>query len=219
MLLGALRSLVLSAMPAAAQRIENSVAVFAALDKVTAKISRLEVPLNQTATFGALKVTPRACYTRAPTEPPKTTTFVEVDEIAARRQGEAHLLGLDVRRQPRPQCGGASRVRRVADGLRAAARHGPASAAGRSGTRLGCTTAGGRRSQRLRAHPAPPRAAVASSSTARAGSGDARACLGNRRAPDVVAVDPVGIDPAALPQVFWREVSCRREVRSWRVAS
>jgi len=70
----------LSAMPAAAQRIENSVAVFAALDKVTAKISRLEVPLNETRTFGALKVTARACYTRAPTEPPKTTTFVEVDE-------------------------------------------------------------------------------------------------------------------------------------------
>ncbi|HEY5828043.1 MAG TPA: DUF2155 domain-containing protein, partial [Hyphomicrobiaceae bacterium] len=54
-------ALVLSAIPASAQRIENSVAVFAALDKVTAKISRLEVPLNQTATFGALKVTPRAC--------------------------------------------------------------------------------------------------------------------------------------------------------------
>ena len=73
-------ALLVSAAPAAAQRIENTVAVFAALDKVTAKISRLEVPLNQTATFGALKVTPRVCFTRAPTEPPKTTTFVEVDE-------------------------------------------------------------------------------------------------------------------------------------------
>ena len=71
----------LGSAPAAAQRIENSVAIFAALDKVTAKISKLEVPLNQTAKFGALKITPRACYTRAPTEPPKTTTFVEVDEI------------------------------------------------------------------------------------------------------------------------------------------
>ena len=38
------------------------------------------MPLNQTATFGALKVTPRVCFTRAPTEPPKTTTFVEVEE-------------------------------------------------------------------------------------------------------------------------------------------
>ena len=71
----------LSTTPAAAQRIENSVAIFAALDKVTAKISRLEVPLNQTATFGALKVTPRVCFTRAPTEPPRTTTFVEVEEM------------------------------------------------------------------------------------------------------------------------------------------
>lgn len=69
------------AAPAAAQRIENSVAVFAALDKVTAKISRLEVPLNQTGRFGSLKITPRACYSRPPTEPPKTTTFVEVEEV------------------------------------------------------------------------------------------------------------------------------------------
>jgi hypothetical protein len=67
--------------PSSAQRIENAVAVFAALDKVTAKISRMEVQLNQTATFGSLKVTPRICYTRGPTEPPKTSTFVEVDEI------------------------------------------------------------------------------------------------------------------------------------------
>lgn len=70
----------LAAGPALAQRIDNAVAVFAALDKVTAKISRLEVPLNQTATFGALKITPRVCYSRAPTEPPKTTSFVEVEE-------------------------------------------------------------------------------------------------------------------------------------------
>lgn len=67
-------------LSASAQRIDNSVAVFAALDKVTAKISRLEVPLNQTATFGSLKLTPRACYTRQATEQPKTTTFVEIDE-------------------------------------------------------------------------------------------------------------------------------------------
>src|SRR5690349_8281424 len=79
--------------PAAAQRIENSVAIFAALDKVTAKISRLEVPLNQTAKFGALKITPRACYTRAPTEPPKTTTFVEVDEVLLDDKEKRIFLG------------------------------------------------------------------------------------------------------------------------------
>jgi hypothetical protein len=67
-------------MPAQAQRIENQVAVFAALDKVTARISKLEVKLGETAKFGALRLTPRVCYSRPPTEPPKTSTFVEVLE-------------------------------------------------------------------------------------------------------------------------------------------
>ncbi|SFV33342.1 DUF2155 domain-containing protein [Hyphomicrobium facile] len=66
--------------PAKADRIENQVAVFSALDKVTAHISKFEVALGETATFGALKITPRACYSRPPTEEPKTTTFVEIDE-------------------------------------------------------------------------------------------------------------------------------------------
>lgn len=65
---------------ALAERIDNQVAIFSALDKVTATIKKLEVPLGQTVEFGSLKVTPRVCYTRSPTEPPKTTTFVEVEE-------------------------------------------------------------------------------------------------------------------------------------------
>ena len=66
---------------AMADRVENKVAVFSALDKVTATIKTLEIPLNETVQYGALKVTPRACYSRPPTEQPKTTTFVEVDEV------------------------------------------------------------------------------------------------------------------------------------------
>ena len=62
-------------------RLDNRVAVFSALDKVTATIKTLEVPIGETVEFGALKVTPRVCYTRPPTEQPKTTSFVEVDEI------------------------------------------------------------------------------------------------------------------------------------------
>ena len=71
----------LSSVSASAQRIENGVAVFAALDKVTARIQKLEVKLGDTVNFGALRITPRMCYTRAPTEPPKTTSFVQVDEV------------------------------------------------------------------------------------------------------------------------------------------
>jgi hypothetical protein len=66
---------------ASAERIPNTVAIFAALDKVTARISKLEVQLDQTVQFGALKVTARSCFTRPPTEPPKTTAYVEVQEI------------------------------------------------------------------------------------------------------------------------------------------
>lgn len=69
------------ANPAFADRIDNQVAVFSALDKVTARISKFEVALGKTATFGSLKVTPRVCYSRPATEQPKTTTFVEVDEV------------------------------------------------------------------------------------------------------------------------------------------
>src|SRR6478735_10772060 len=66
---------------ARADTIQNQIAEFAALDKVTGRISHLEIPINQTVQFGALKVTPRVCNTRPPTEAPHTASFVEVDEV------------------------------------------------------------------------------------------------------------------------------------------
>lgn len=77
----ALLSATVAAPAAQADRIANQIAVFAALDKVTARISTLQIRLNETKQFGSLKVTPRVCYTRSPTEPPRTSTFVEVDEV------------------------------------------------------------------------------------------------------------------------------------------
>ncbi len=62
-------------------RIENTTAVFSALDKVTARISKIEIPLNETVKFGSLNVTPRVCYSRPATERPKTTSFVEIQEV------------------------------------------------------------------------------------------------------------------------------------------
>lgn len=83
LLAAALAALVSSAAVPEAQaaRIGNKVAVFAALDKVTARISELEVPVDETVEFGSLTVTPRVCYSRPPTEQPKTTTFVEIEQI------------------------------------------------------------------------------------------------------------------------------------------
>ncbi|MEM7749438.1 MAG: DUF2155 domain-containing protein [Pseudomonadota bacterium] len=83
----------LVATPSMAQKLNNQVAVFSALDKVTARIRKLEIPINETVTFGSLKVTPRVCYTRPPEVKPKTTTFVEVDEIQLNGKEERIFSG------------------------------------------------------------------------------------------------------------------------------
>lgn len=80
------------AQPVRAERIENDVAVFAALDKVTARISKLEVPLGQTIEFGSLRLTPRVCYTRSATDLPNTTSFVEVDEKELESSAEKRIF-------------------------------------------------------------------------------------------------------------------------------
>jgi hypothetical protein len=66
---------------AAAEPIENPVAVFSGLDKVTGRIISFDVYINETVQFGALRVTPRTCHTQPPTEEPNTMVFAEVDEI------------------------------------------------------------------------------------------------------------------------------------------
>lgn len=69
-----------------AARIENPVAVFSGIDKITGRITTFDVYINETVQFGALQVTPRVCYSRDETEAPKTDTFVEVDEITLDRK-------------------------------------------------------------------------------------------------------------------------------------
>jgi hypothetical protein len=63
------------------QKVANPTAVFSGLDKITGRIFPFEAAIDETVQFGALQVTPRACYTRPPTEPQNTTGFVQVDEI------------------------------------------------------------------------------------------------------------------------------------------
>ena len=83
----------LSFSPVSAEKIKNNVAVFAALDKVSARISHLEVPLNTTVEFGALLITARTCFTRPPTEPPHTTAFVEIEEVKLNDSKETLFSG------------------------------------------------------------------------------------------------------------------------------
>ena len=71
----------LTAAPASAEKIANPIAEFTGLDKITGRIIRFDVLIDETVQFGALQVTPRVCYSRPPTEAPRTTAFVEVDEV------------------------------------------------------------------------------------------------------------------------------------------
>ena len=66
---------------AKADRIKNPIAVFSGLDKITGRIVSFEAAVGETVQFGALQLTPRACYTRPATETPNTTAFVIVDEV------------------------------------------------------------------------------------------------------------------------------------------
>lgn len=67
---------------ARAEAIENPIAVFSGLDKITARIITFEAEIDETVQFGSLLLTPRTCYTRPPTESPNTTAFIEVEEVA-----------------------------------------------------------------------------------------------------------------------------------------
>ena len=71
---------------AEAERVSNRVAVFSGIDKITGRITSFDVYIDETVQFGALQVTPRVCYTRTEAEKPKTTSFIEVDEITLDRK-------------------------------------------------------------------------------------------------------------------------------------
>ncbi len=73
-----------------AQKIPNGAAIFSGLDKITGRIITFDVAIDETVQFGALQVTPRACFTRPPTETPNTDSFLEVDEITL--QGEVRRI-------------------------------------------------------------------------------------------------------------------------------
>ncbi|MFO1185604.1 MAG: DUF2155 domain-containing protein [Bauldia sp.] len=90
-----LAAAVSAALPALAAdtRIVNPVAAFAGLDKVTGRIINFDVYINETVQFGSLQITPRACYSRPPTEAPFTNTFVEVDEITIDRNRKRIFTG------------------------------------------------------------------------------------------------------------------------------
>ena len=84
---------VLAGGSASAARIENPVAVFNGIDKITGRITTFDVYLNETVQYGALQVTPKVCYSRDETEAQKIDGFIEVDEITLDRKNRRIFTG------------------------------------------------------------------------------------------------------------------------------
>ena len=82
----ALGALLLSLVLISGAAQAETIAVLQGLDKTTARVSRLEAPVNQSVRFGTLVITARACVKRPPEEPPESAAFLEIDEV---RPGEA----------------------------------------------------------------------------------------------------------------------------------
>ncbi|WP_207478219.1 DUF2155 domain-containing protein [Arenibaculum pallidiluteum] len=79
---------------AGAEPMENhQVAVLQALDKVTARVRALEVPVGTAARFGALSVVVRACKKNPPIEAPEAAAFLEIDEVRPDEPPQAAFRG------------------------------------------------------------------------------------------------------------------------------
>jgi len=65
---------------AAAGMTAEPIAVMQGLDKITARVSRFEVPVGKTATFFTLSIEVRDCEKSAPEDRPENAAFVEIYE-------------------------------------------------------------------------------------------------------------------------------------------
>ena len=77
-------ALVVQSRPAAA--IAMNQVVLQALDKITARVSRITVPVGGTVSFGSLQITAKACDKHPPEETPESAAFLQIVEV---KPGEA----------------------------------------------------------------------------------------------------------------------------------
>ena len=66
--------------------------VLKGLDKVTARVTALEVPVGGSVAFGTLRIKLDACNKRPPEEMPETTAFLEIDEVRPGESVETRLF-------------------------------------------------------------------------------------------------------------------------------
>jgi hypothetical protein len=69
-----------SSLPARAENLVGSAAVLQAMDKVTARISKIEAPIGEMVHYGDLEIEVKSCRKRPPEEPPESAAFIEIYE-------------------------------------------------------------------------------------------------------------------------------------------
>ena len=71
-------ALSLLALSAKAANIDTNMAKMQAMDKITGRVSEIDVPVGGEAQFGSFSIVVRRCVTRTPEETPENTAFVDV---------------------------------------------------------------------------------------------------------------------------------------------
>jgi len=56
-------------------------AVLQGLDKITARVSTFDAPIDEPVRFGTLEIVTRTCYKTPPEEPPERAAFLEVVDV------------------------------------------------------------------------------------------------------------------------------------------
>ena len=61
--------------------VEQTMAILRALDKMTARVEVLEIPVHKATSFGSLIITAQTCRVTLPEETPETAAFLEISEL------------------------------------------------------------------------------------------------------------------------------------------
>ena len=77
----------------ASEMTDRGAATLQGLDKITARVSAIEVAVGETAHFGSLLITLRACREAPPIDPPEAAAFLEIKEVKPDEDPEAVFSG------------------------------------------------------------------------------------------------------------------------------
>ena len=70
---------------------DQPIAVLRALDKATARVQELAIPINEPLKFGTILITVKTCRTTLPEETPEAAAYVDVSEFKP-GESEKHVF-------------------------------------------------------------------------------------------------------------------------------